>query len=117
MRFKHFLTENIILPDESIINTVISHLISVRLRHKSLDVNKLEELLSQNKAKIGFRYTPNESPNDSYPYGFNRNFISICRTGYRGLPRKPRGLAPRMNWQNNFKNHSTNSKYDSILYM
>jgi len=22
-----------------------------------------------------------------------------------GLPRKPRGLAPRMNWQNNFKNH------------
>ncbi len=36
---------------------------------------------------------------------------------YRGLPRKPRGLAPMMNWQNNFKNHSTNSKYDSILYM
>ncbi len=26
------------------------------------------------------------------------------------LPRNPRGLAPRMNWQNNFKNHSTNSK-------
>ncbi len=26
-------------------------------------------------------------------------------------PRNPRGLAPRMNWQNNFKNHSTNSKY------
>jgi len=25
-------------------------------------------------------------------------------------PRNPRGLAPRMNWQNNFKNHSTNSK-------
>ena len=36
---------------------------------------------------------------------------------YRGLPRKPRGLAPSMNWQNNFKNHLTNSKYDSILYM
>lgn len=75
MRFKHFLTENIILPDESIINTVISHLISVRLRHKSLDVNKLEELLSQNKAEIGFRYTPNESPNDSYPYGFNSGLV------------------------------------------
>ncbi len=24
--------------------------------------------------------------------------------GYRELPRKPRGLAPRMNWQNNVKN-------------
>jgi len=46
-----------------------------------------------------------------------KNDISILkmlmwRSGkmLKELPRNPRGLAPRMNWQNNFKNHSTNSK-------
>ena len=36
---------------------------------------------------------------------------------YREPPRKPRMLASGMNWQNKFKKHLTNSKYDSILYM
>ncbi len=30
-------------------------------------------------------------------------------------PRKPRPLAPRMNWQNKYKNNLTKTKYDSIL--
>jgi len=33
---------------------------------------------------------------------------------YKELPRKPRMLASGMNWQNKFKKHLTNSKYDSI---
>jgi hypothetical protein len=43
------------------------------------------------------------------------NSKSKKESRYKELPRKPRPLAAGMNWQNNCKNHLTNSKYDSIL--
>ncbi len=52
---------------------------------------------------------------DNWHYFHNITKKDVKIYSYKYLPRKPRGLASGMNWQNNFKNHLTNSKYVSIL--
>jgi len=38
---------------------------------------------------------------DTYKFKFCKGTIELHKPGYKELSRKPRGLAQRMNWQNN----------------